>query len=134
VKVRLVVPGRPPALNELLGHWGKAHRLKADWTQRVMVAKSNLRTPKATERRRVDILVALGKGKRKTDPDALWKASLDALKLNGLLVDDSPTWCEMGTVRYVAEKERDALGWTEYTLTEVRGEPLTMQDAIKEDR
>jgi hypothetical protein len=84
-----------------------------------MVARQNNRLQRATGKRRVDIVVMLGKGQRTTDPDALWKSSLDALKVNWLLVDDSPKWCEMGTVTF---KERgsfvEKVGWTEYILTE----------------
>jgi hypothetical protein len=116
--IRLRVEGRPPALNKLLGHWGQAYRLKKAWTDQVMVSKQNQRLRKAKGKRRVDMHVCLGRGTRQTDPDALWKASLDALKVNGLLVDDSPKWCEMGTV--TQERAPTIAGWTTYVLTEIQ--------------
>lgn len=60
--------------------------------------------PKATGRRRVSVSVDC----HKTPPDAdnVLKSLLDALTACGLVIDDSPAWCELGTVA-VARGPRD---------------------------
>lgn len=115
----LVIPHwRPATLNELLGHRWKATRLKRQDREIVAVYALKCGTPRATGRRRVDLVVRPVKGKCRVDGDALWKSTLDALTKARLLVDDSLTWCEVGT--YTPTLEGPAR--TEIHLTEIGGE------------
>lgn len=93
----LTIPDwRPATCNELLGHWrASARRKKAD--RNVVFVYSFLAgTPKATGKRRVDILVRPAKGHRRVDGDALWKSTLDALKHAELIVNDTVDLCRPG--------------------------------------
>lgn len=90
----------PTPLNKLLGDWRRAQRLKKDDRDMVIASTLLARLPKATRRRRVDLVVTLPKGQRAWDRDALWKSTLDSLKHAKLLVDDNPTWCVPGDVTY----------------------------------
>lgn len=88
---------RPVGLNLLLrSHWGKRARLKRLDRETVAVYALNARVPRATGRRRVSVAVTTAA----TPPDAdnLLKSLLDALTACGLIVDDSPEWCELGAV------------------------------------
>lgn len=96
---------RPVGLNLLLrSHWGKRARLKRLDRETVAVHALAQRVPRATARRRVSVSVEC----HKTPPDAdnLLKSLLDALTACGLIIDDSPAWCELGAVA-VARGARD---------------------------
>ena len=99
---RLTVPNwHPVRLNQFIGrHWAVKHRLKK--SDRVLLgwyAKIE-GIPPATGKRRVSLVITLAPRHRAADPDAYWKSALDALTAAGLLVDDSPRWCELGAVEF----------------------------------
>jgi hypothetical protein len=98
----LMIPGwSPTPLNQLMGaHWGKAHARKM--ADRDMLARACLAygVQAAAGKRRVDMLVVLPKGVRATDPDSLWKATLDGLVGLGALKNDSKDWLELGRVEF----------------------------------
>ncbi len=90
----------PARLNQLLGHWRRAHRLKLGDRNTVCVHAYLAGLEPASMKRRVDLLVTLGPGQRSPDRDAWWKSLLDALVHAKQLVDDSPRWCVPGSVTY----------------------------------
>lgn len=96
---RIEIPGWVPTpLNQLLGHWrGRWGKKKQD---KAMVAVHAWKAgiPLADGRRRVGLMITLPPGQRRWDPDCFWKSCLDALVSARLLIDDSPKWCELGTV------------------------------------
>lgn len=98
----LTIPNWHPArLNELLNcHWAERNRRKKQDKAMVACYKFLANVPEAEGRRRVSLKLTLGKGQRRPDKDAWWKSTLDALVACGLLVDDSPDWCEPGAVEY----------------------------------
>ena len=96
----------PARLNQLLGHWEKAMRLKRSDAE--MVAAYFLGQPKATEKRLVHLTIHLAKGQRAGDPDSYFKTLLDALVRCGQLKDDSRQWCELGPVEFVRTGVRGA--------------------------
>ena len=103
----LEIPGWMPArLNELIhGHWAKGAKLKKRDREIVSQAAYAHKTPYATEKRRVSVLIVLPSGKRAPDPDSLWKSLLDALVATQALRNDSPAWCELGRVRFARGEE-----------------------------
>ena len=85
---------RPTSLNSLMNsHWAKAARMKKADKSMVAIYCSGM--PKAKGKRRVTFNILLGKGQRRTDPDACLKSGLDALVACGMLVDDSDKYCEI---------------------------------------
>lgn len=93
----------PARLNQLLNsHWGLRSKLKKQDRAIVAGHAGGFRSmaTKATGRRRVSLVITLAPRQRGGDPDAYWKSLLDALVKNGLLIDDSRTWCELGPVEY----------------------------------
>lgn len=90
----------PVRLNEMQGrHWAVgARRKKAD---RNLIACYTAHLPKATTRRRVQLVLEMAKGQRKPDPDSMQKGLHDALKHAGMLVNDSDAWVEMTHPIYV---------------------------------
>lgn len=102
----LEIPGWLPApLNQLLGHWAKAHRLKVK--DREMIGKAWLAHgyPKATGLRTVHLYLIGGKNNRARDDDSSWKSTLDALVQCGALVDDSPAYARTGLVRHAKAEQ-----------------------------
>jgi hypothetical protein len=97
---RIELPGFAPVLlNQLLHcHWAVAAKRKKAWTRTIGLFSDNV--PRAAGKRRVSLVVTLPPRGRKFDPDAPWKALLDALVRLGLLVDDSPKWVELGSVTF----------------------------------
>jgi hypothetical protein len=87
---------RPAKLNDLLGNWRKAARLKAADQDVIRAAVLSAGLPPAKCKRRVSLTITRGPRTRKCDPDAFWKSLLDALVGNKLLVGDSDKWCELG--------------------------------------
>ena len=100
---RLTIPDwHPSKLNEYLGrHWSVKHRLKRHDAVMVGWYARAAAIPPATGKRRVSLVITLAPRQRAFDVDAPWKSLLDALTGAGLLVDDSPRWCELGTVEFI---------------------------------
>lgn len=98
----LLVPGwLPTPLNKLLHcHWGKQSRQKKHDADVLGTALLAYGVPPATCKRRVDLLVVLPAGQRKTDVDSLHKSLLDGLVRNGGLVNDSPEWVQIAPVSW----------------------------------
>lgn len=98
---------QPHRLNVLLRlHWAARNRaLKGDAD---VVAAEAFRQgiPKAAGKRRVSLTVRHGRSVKAADADALWKSLLDALVKCGLLLDDDPAHCELGTVGYETAERR----------------------------
>jgi hypothetical protein len=88
----------PATVNQLLGHWAKAHRLKR--SDRALIAAYGRQVPKATEPRRVQLTIVLQAAQRAADPDAYFKSSLDGLVHAGLLIDDNRQHVELMPVRF----------------------------------
>jgi hypothetical protein len=105
---RLVIAGWHPAkLNQLLNsHWAARGRVKKLDRDLVTVCARMAGTPRAKGKRRVSLVLTLAPGQRAGDPDCYWKSLLDALVHAGLLGDDSPRWCELGTVGFVRGEAR----------------------------
>jgi Holliday junction resolvase RusA-like endonuclease len=101
---------QPALLNDLMGHWAKAHRLKA--IDRKMVAgycRIN-RIPLANGRREVRLTVTLAPSQRNApDPDAFWKSTLDALVHADMLIDDCQEYCRMGGVTFEKGSDKSTL-------------------------
>lgn len=80
----------PTSTNQLLGHWGAAARKKK--LDREMIWAHCAHIPKAEKKRTLRVRLYInGKG-RSPDPDNIQKSLHDALKKNGLIVDDSDKW------------------------------------------
>lgn len=95
----------PTPLNKLLGcHWAVAHKRKRADKATIALEAKQQGLPLATGKRRVSLVLTLPKGQRRWDSDAFWKTMLDGLTACGLLVDDSPKWCELGPVEQVRGK------------------------------
>ena len=94
----LVIAGwLPPTLNQLTRGKRRA-RIRGSREARNMVAAFRVRqdVAKATGKRRVSADLYYPPGRRRPDVDATQKVLLDACKQCGLLVNDSPVWCELG--------------------------------------
>lgn len=101
--ITVEIPAHPPTLNQLMrGKLRSRMRLSKTW--RCVVA-AYWHGPKATAKRRVRITIVLGYRQRGADPDAFFKATGDALKHCGALVDDSKEWVEWLPVRYEHGRE-----------------------------
>lgn len=100
--MRLIIPDWHPArLNQWDGqHWAKRAKLKKADREFIAVYAHQQEIPKAASKRRVSLVLTLGKRQRGGDPDSYWKSVLDGLVHSGLLVDDSKEWVELGTVDY----------------------------------
>jgi hypothetical protein len=98
----------PTTLNKLItSHWAVANKMKKRDKVEVRYASNHI--PKATQKRRVEIIIELGKGQRGADPDAYFKTVGDALVAAGLLVDDSHKWVEWSPVQYVRGKKKTTI-------------------------
>lgn len=62
--------------------------------------------PLATCKRRLSLVVTLGKGQRKLDRSNVFKVVEDALVCTGLLVDDTDRWVEHGNVTWERGERR----------------------------
>lgn len=96
--MQLTIPDYlPPTLNVLLRmHWSY-RRFNQRVANDLVSAYAQLSgIPKARHRRRVSI--HFESRRPPADPDARLKLLLDALVAAGLLVDDSPTWLELGAI------------------------------------
>lgn len=95
------IPGWHPAtLNRMDRSRGARIGLKRRDREQIARAKLAYDLPEATGKRRVSLLIVLGKGQRGCDPDAYWKSTLDALRAAKLLVDDRRQCVELGVVEY----------------------------------
>jgi hypothetical protein len=105
-----------PTLNALMrGKLRARMALEAGWRAVVAHAATAAGVPRATGKRRVTIRIILGARRRGADPDAFFKASGDALKAAGMLVDDSRKWVEWAPTEY----EPGAQDGTVYVIEEV---------------
>lgn len=103
----LAIPGwSPTPLNRLIGcHWGTAAKRKAHDRDILGTAVVSYCVLPAFRRRRVSLMVVLPKGKRATDPDSLWKSTLDALVHHGAIKNDNKEWVELGKVEFARGPE-----------------------------
>lgn len=92
----------PPSLNARIHNSGASrwkYRAERDvWSGEVMVARVNHRITEARGRRRVTLERVYGGRQKERDRDNLvggMKAVVDALVLQGLLVDDTPAHVEL---------------------------------------
>lgn len=115
----LTIPNWHPArLNQWEGrHWSVKAKLKKGDRELVIFYSRLAGIPQAHGKRRVSLAVVLTKAQRSPDIDAFWKSTLDALVQAKLLKDDSPKWCELGSVEY----ERGSARATRITLEECDG-------------
>lgn len=107
----------PPAVNLLLGDWRKRHRLKQELNEFIRVYGLMADVPMARThqtKRRVTLTIVLEPGQRACDPDAYWKATLDALVIAGYLAGDTHKQVELAPVQY----ERADRKLTRITLEE----------------
>jgi hypothetical protein len=106
----------PTRLNQLLGvHWAVAGRMKRRDREMIAAHAALACVPRATGKRLVTLRIILGKGQRGADPDAFFKALLDAMVHAGLLVDDN----RQGVVLAPVEYERAAKKATVITLVDI---------------
>lgn len=105
----IIIPDwHPSPLNKLVNsHWAVAHKMKNRDKVEVRYASNHI--PKATTKRRVELVIELGKGQRACDPDAYFKSLGDALTACGLLVNDSHKWVEWSPVQYVRGKKKTTI-------------------------
>lgn len=108
----------PAKLNDLMGHWARAAKLKKADREKIAVAAVTQGIAPATGKRKVHLKIVLKPSQRGGDVDAYWKSTLDALVAVGLLKDDSRQWCELAP----AEFERSSIEKTVITLTDIEGE------------
>jgi hypothetical protein len=102
-KLVLNIPRVPKSPNALRGrHWTVKHKDRNSWVTEIWVAcfKEGLcgacTEPKRTTKKK-KVVIAVYSASQPMDPDNLdgsRKPILDAMKANGLLVDDSGKWCE----------------------------------------
>ncbi len=86
----------PLSANELMRvHWSKRAKAVNDCAELVGAYSTIAQVPKATGRRRFTLKLILGPKNRRRDDDSSFKVCLDACVRCRLLVDDSPTWCEL---------------------------------------
>lgn len=112
----------PPTLNVLLNrHWTVRHRASKECKSLVIAYSSLSRIPAATGKRRVSVTFS-SRRKIVSDEDARVKLLLDALVCAGLLVDDSPQWCELGRMQSVSGQVRETVVLLEEI--EIAGEVL----------
>lgn len=108
-------PGHVARLNQLLGDWRRAARLKARDRRIIGLAVLAAGIPRAAAKRRVSLTITLGPRQRGADPDAYFKSTLDSLVHCGMLKDDSRHWCELGPVSY----SRGPVAQTTITLEDI---------------
>ena len=112
----IIANWHPATINQLLGHWSNAHKLKK--SDRAIIAHYTKGLPKATGKRSVQIDIYLAKGKRAADCDAYYKSCLDGLKHAGMIIDDNRQNLELPPVRF----ERTPPFWgTHIILTDLDG-------------
>jgi hypothetical protein len=96
------IPGWHPApLNKLIGNQFAANKLKKHDKDQIARAKLAYNLEPATKKRRVDLVMFLGKGQRAIDPDSPLKSLNDALVANSLICNDSYIWVENRPTQFV---------------------------------
>jgi Holliday junction resolvase RusA-like endonuclease len=95
----------PVSVNKLINsHWAIASKLKKRDKVEIRYASNHI--PPAKGKRRVELIIELGKGQRALDPDNYAKSLGDALVASGLLVNDSHKWVEWSPVQFVRGKKK----------------------------
>jgi hypothetical protein len=104
----LIIPNWHPArLNSWDGrHWSIRARLKRGDREMVAAYARVARVPPAKGKRKVSLVITLAPRQRNGDVDAFWKSLLDALVSCKLLINDSPRWLDLGTVRFLRAEKR----------------------------
>lgn len=100
-KITVKIPNwHPSTTNQLLGagHWAVAAKRKKSDCNLIRTYFHHLKP--ASKKRRVSLIIVLGKGQRGGDVDAYWKVTLDGLVQSFQLVDDSKNWCEIAPVKF----------------------------------
>lgn len=117
-QIRIVVDMPTPSLNETQRmHWAKLRRLYQKWQLHVFARAFEARAEPASGKRRV---IIERRGKRYLDEDNLFggcKIVIDALKNEGLLVDDNAENMELKVVQ--TKPEKGSLPCTIITLEDV---------------
>lgn len=118
--ITLTIPELTPSLNKTQRqHWTILARNRKRWSMLVLVAKSEAEIWKLPLIRRARVTIERHGGKQ-LDEDNLAggaKAAVDALKSNGLIVDDSPDHVQLRYEQYPGGKGKEK-------KTVVRIEPL----------
>lgn len=95
----------PTRLNTLMGiHWSKANRLKK--ADAVMIGSYSGHIPKATAKRKVELIIQMAPKQRCSDPDSHQKSVGDALVKCRLLVNDSHLWVEWLPTKFIRGKNK----------------------------
>ena len=94
----LTIPDwKPTSTNKLItSHWAVARKLKKADADIIAGYAIHQAIPKATGKRRLSFTVYVSGRGRTPDADNFLKSMCDGLVKCGLLVDDSPTWMELG--------------------------------------
>jgi len=102
----IIIPDwHPVSANKLINsHWAVANKLKKKDKVEIRYASNHI--PKALGKRRVELIIELGKGQRALDPDNYQKSLGDALVAAGLLVNDSHKWVVWMPVQYERGKKK----------------------------
>lgn len=89
----------------LTAHWTVRQRQKREWLEEVMLAMPvGARGQHNNQKKKVEII---SRRSRLLDKDNLYggcKGLIDSLKFYGLIVDDSPEWCDLEVSQ---EKSKD---------------------------
>lgn len=97
----------PTPLNKLINcHWSTAHKRKRSDMQMIGAYAFKAKIPKATGKRRLELIITLGRGQRACDPDAYFKSAVDAMVRLKLLKDDNRQWLELMPIRFEKAKEK----------------------------
>ena len=103
---RLHVPIPTPSLNQIQGkHWTTVRALNQNMKLAVMVALAGVQVPKAEGKRKLAIT---RHGKGTLDADNLaggCKGLIDALKVRGVIQDDSPAHLEVSFKQVVTKDQ-----------------------------
>jgi hypothetical protein len=81
-------------------HFGKRKRTRKRIAEILALYKRLNKVPDAQGKRRVGLHIMLGKWEKRADPDAYWKALLDAMQDAYLLTDDSYEGVELAPIKY----------------------------------
>jgi len=92
---------RPPLTNEYIRlHWAQKKRVRLHTSNMLHAYMIAHKVPKAEGKRRLQLTLVLGKGRKKGDPDNHWKCLLDAAQDASLLINDSDIGVELLPVRF----------------------------------
>jgi hypothetical protein len=95
-RFEVLIPAfRSASVNQLLSmHWGSRGTFKMQQMAVYAKALKAAGVTGAIGRRRLEIIVTLGKGQRRYDDDNPWKIPKDAMKQCGAIVDDTQKWVD----------------------------------------